>query len=197
MRDFGAWWCSVKSNGLFTHRLPRSTLLHWLLIYIFWFIEAHASYFNQGSPHHPPPSHWLTIPFSPTMHINSKKYNQFYDRLCFFSTWWVNIAFWKWPVHIVNLQIDPLGWKAISAERTQSQGWACERMAAIWFLLFFMFVSKIQFQGGTEYTDKDGHKHIIWLSARTKLQVRRLSGCKMRTRVSQNRWELVQNVHRE
>lgn len=39
-----------------------------------------------------------------------------------FSTWWVNIAFYKWSVSILNLQIDPLGWKAISAERTQSQG---------------------------------------------------------------------------
>lgn len=88
MRHFGAWWCSVKSNGLFTHRLPRSTLLHWLLIYIFWFIEAHASYFNQGSPYQAPliPSISLTaILFSPTMHINSKKYNQFYDRLRFLA----------------------------------------------------------------------------------------------------------------
>lgn len=84
--DFWASWGSVKSNELFTHRLPRSTLLHWLLIYIFWFIEAHASYFNQGSPYHTPSSpssHWLPTFFSPTMHINSKKYNQFYDRLCF------------------------------------------------------------------------------------------------------------------
>lgn len=137
-RDFGAWWCSVKSNGLFTHRLPRSTLLHWRLIYIFWFIEAHASYFNQGFPYHSPliPSISLAaiLFFPPQCTLTAKNIISFMTDYVF-STWWVNIAFWKWPIPILNLQIDPLGWKAISAERTQSQGWVwpndCNLMHAI------------------------------------------------------------------
>lgn len=47
-KHFGAWWCSVKSNGLFPCCLLSSTLLHWDLIHVFWFTEEQTSYFNQA-----------------------------------------------------------------------------------------------------------------------------------------------------
>lgn len=57
---------SGKSNGMFTHCLPASPPLHWLLIHIFWFIEARASHFNQGSfLSHGPLIPSISLPASP------------------------------------------------------------------------------------------------------------------------------------
>jgi len=127
-RIFGAWWCSVKSNGLFTRCLLRSTLLHWLLIYIFWFIEAHASNFNQGPPYHSPliPSISPSF-FPPQCTLTAKNIINFMTDSVF-STWWVNIAFWKWPVPILNLQTEPLMEGNIGWEDTVSRVCECESM---------------------------------------------------------------------
>lgn len=136
---------------MFTHRLPASPPLHWLLIHIFWFIEARASHFNQGSfLSHGPLIPSISLPASPffppqcTLKGGRERESEEEKKniISFmtdyvFSTWWVNTGFYKWSVSVLNLPTDPSGWKAISTERTKSQGWT----SAIWFLLFIMFVS--------------------------------------------------------